>query len=88
MYDILRCILNYTFGAQVEIDSLDQLVGLIRKTRRDQGITQEQLADFTGLQRIGIVKIESGKTEPKVCTLLKICKMLGLKIEISGAGEE
>lgn len=72
----------------MEIDSLDQLVGLIRKTRRDQGITQEQLADFTGLQRIGIVKIESGKTEPKVCTLLKICKMLGLKIEISGAGEE
>lgn len=70
----------------MQIDSLEQLVELIRQTRRNQGITQEQLADFTGLQRIGIVKIESGKTQPKVSTLLKICKMLGLKIEISGLG--
>ena len=71
----------------MEIESLDQLTELIRQCRRSQGITQEQLADFTGLQRIGIIRIESGKTEPKVSTLLKICKMLGLKIKVSEASQ-
>lgn len=69
----------------MEIDSLDELIQLIRQTRKNQGITQEQLADFAGLQRIGIVRIESGKTEPKASTLFKICKMLGLKIKVSEA---
>lgn len=68
---------------RVEIESLEQLAKIIRQSRKRQGITQEQLADFTGLQRIGIVRIESGKTEPKVTTLLKICQMLGLKFEIT-----
>ena len=50
----------------MEIDSPQELAELIRKARKSQKITQEQLADFTGLQRIGIVRIEAGQTEPKI----------------------
>ena len=68
----------------MEIDSPQQLANIIKKARKGQKITQEQLADFTGLQRVGIVRIEAGQTEPKISTLLKICQMLGLKLELKG----
>ena len=68
----------------MEIDSPQQLANIIKKARKGQKITQEQLADFTGLQRVGIVRIEAGQTEPKISTLLKICQMLGLKLELEG----
>ena len=71
----------------MEIDSPQDLAELIKKARKNQKITQEQLADFTGLQRIGIVRIEAGQTEPKISTLLKICQMLGLKLELKGLGD-
>ena len=71
----------------MEIDSPQELARLIKKARKSQKITQEQLADFTGLQRIGIVRIEAGQTEPKISTLLKICQMLGLKLELKGLGD-
>ncbi len=71
----------------MEIDSPQELAELIKKARKSQKITQEQLADFTGLQRIGIVRIEAGQTEPKISTLLKICQILGLKLELKGLGD-
>ena len=71
----------------MEIDSPQELAELIKKARKSLKITQEQLADFTGLQRIGIVRIEAGQTEPKISTLLKICQMLGLKLELKGLGD-
>lgn len=68
----------------MKIQSTKQLIELIKLTRKKQGITQEQLADYAGLQRIGIVRIESGKTEPKISTVFKICQMLGLEFDIKG----
>ena len=72
----------------MEIDSLQQLTKIIKEERKSQKITQEQLADFTGLQRIGIVRIEAGQTEPKISTLLKICQMLGLRLELKSRGDK
>ena len=69
------------------ITSGAEIAAIIRETRKAQGITQEEMADFAGLQRTGIVRIESGKTDLRVSTLLKICQILGLKLNIGG-GEE
>ncbi len=71
----------------MQIQNSHQLVEFIKETRKKQNITQEQLADFTGLQRIGIVRIESGQTEPKLSTVLKMCEMLGIKIVCQIDGE-
>lgn len=71
----------------MHIQTLEQLIEFLRETRKKQHITQEQLADFTGLQRIGIVRIESGQTEPKISTVLKMCEMLGIKLSCSLDGD-
>ena len=71
----------------MEIDSPQELAELIRKARKSQKITQEKLADFTGLQRVCIVRIEAEQTEPKISTLLKICQMPRLKLELKGLGD-
>ncbi|WP_141730750.1 helix-turn-helix domain-containing protein [Oligoflexus tunisiensis] len=64
----------------MHIKTTAQLIEFLRETRKRQHVTQEQLADFTGLQRIGIVRIESGQTEPRISTVLRICEMLGVKL--------
>ncbi|MFW7377505.1 MAG: helix-turn-helix domain-containing protein [Oligoflexus sp.] len=71
----------------MEIQTTEQFIDAIRTIRKKQKISQQQLADFTGLQRIGIVRIESGKTEPKLSTVLKMCQMLGIKVHVSFEGE-
>lgn len=53
-------------------------VASIRKTK---GITQEQLASETGLDRVAIAYIETGKRKPKVTSIYRIA--LGLDVEPS-----
>lgn len=71
----------------MDVQTTEQFIDALRTIRKKQKISQQQLADFTGLQRVGIVKIESGKTEPKLSTVLKICQMLGIKVLIDFEGE-
>lgn len=46
------------------------------------GLTQQDLADYTGLSLRIIKSIESGKGNPSICTLDKIAEVLGLEIEM------
>lgn len=48
----------------------------VRRVRRDAGLTQEQLADATGMPRATIVRIEKGHREARVSTLLAIAHAL------------
>jgi transcriptional regulator with XRE-family HTH domain len=52
----------------------------IQKLRKEKGITQEELASMTSLDRVSIGYIEQGIRAPKLRTLLAIAK--ALKIEV------
>lgn len=53
----------------------------VSKARKQQGLTQEQLAEATGLGRRTIQHIEKGERWPKLETLLLISRKLKVKPE-------
>lgn len=53
---------------------------IIKERRSILGLTQHDLADYTGLSVRIIKSIESGKGNPSMSTLSKIADILGLEI--------
>lgn len=49
--------------------------------RASKSITQEQLAEKTGLNRMTIAFVESGRRWPRIGTLNRLAKGLGVRIE-------
>jgi transcriptional regulator with XRE-family HTH domain len=43
-------------------------------------ITQEELASYTGLSRIGVVKLEKEENDLKLSSLIKIANLLGFEL--------
>lgn len=54
----------------------------IKDLRQIQNVTQEQLAEFSGLHRNGISKLERGESDPKLSTLLNIISLLGARLTV------
>jgi DNA-binding XRE family transcriptional regulator len=52
----------------------------IKDLRSELKVTQEELANFTGLSRIGIVKLEKEENDLKLSSLIKIANLLGFEI--------
>ena len=65
-----------------EIDELTNIVSAMIDKRTALGITQRELAQLCGLPQSSIARIESGRTTPKLDTLLKIIHPLGLKLKL------
>ena len=65
-----------------EIDELTSIVSAMIDKRTALGITQRELAQLCGLPQSSIARIESGRTIPKLDTLLKIIHPLGLKLKL------
>ena len=49
--------------------------------RTDRGITQQQLAEMTGLARQSIISIEKGRFLPTIENALRIAAALGVPVE-------
>lgn len=52
----------------------------IKKLRKQQGRTLQEIADVCGFTKSLLCKIESDKTSPPVATLTKIAKALGISL--------
>ncbi len=52
----------------------------IKDIRSGMKITQVELANFTGLSRIGVVKLEKEENDLKLSSLIKIANLLGFEI--------
>ena len=53
---------------------------IIKERRALLGLTQQELADYTGLSLRIIKSIETGKGNPSIGTLTKIADTLGLEL--------
>lgn len=52
----------------------------IRKTRKEKGLTQEELSARSGVPRVTIAQIETGKRNATIETLQLIARAMGKKI--------
>ncbi|WEV58961.1 helix-turn-helix transcriptional regulator [Bifidobacterium sp. ESL0728] len=57
-------------------DMLNGMGRRISDLRRQQGLTQEQLAEKSGLDRVSVGYIEQGRRSPKLSTLYTLAKAL------------
>lgn len=58
------------------MDELRQIGQNISKIRKRRGMTQLDLAAATGMEENAVGRIETGRTNPTVKTLLRIAKAL------------
>jgi transcriptional regulator with XRE-family HTH domain len=59
-----------------------EIVSAIIAARSEQGLTQEELAARTGLQRSNISRLESGNYNPSVDLLSRVARGLGKELHI------
>lgn len=61
--------------------SLEQRLGdAVREFRREQGITQEQLSESSGLHVTYIAGIETGRRNPSLKSLVALANGLSVKV--------
>lgn len=63
---------------------IEKLGEMIRKARKEQGLTQEQLAATTGVGVRFIRELEQGKESCHIGKALTVVAMLGIDIEANG----
>lgn len=51
------------------------------QVRQAHGMTQEQLAEATGVHRVTIARIETGDVSPKAETLKRLADALGVLVD-------
>ena len=56
---------------------------LIKETRKEQKLTQKDLAQKVGKEREYIAKIEQGKTDMQISNFVQIINALGLSLQIN-----
>lgn len=64
------------------IRSSQDLSGVIKQTRVEQGANQADVADMNGLSRWTLVDAESGKGDPKLSTVMRMMEALGLRVVV------
>lgn len=65
----------------MSITSSKEFGALIRRIRKDQGLTQADLAGASGVSIGFIIDLEKGKVSSQLDKSLKIARMLGIKLE-------
>lgn len=63
-----------------DINSLDNIYEFIKRVRKQRGVTQQVLADISGVGLRTIKQIELGKGNPAYKTLEKLLDVLGYKL--------
>lgn len=58
------------------------LIGELIKARKEKGITQKQLEEMSGIKQPVIARMETGKANPQIETVLKVLAPLGMTLAI------
>ncbi|MGH1351284.1 MAG: helix-turn-helix domain-containing protein [Methyloligellaceae bacterium] len=71
-----------------KINTIRNLGEFIRKTRKEQGLTLEQLAAVSGVGIRFLSELENGKETCHIGKVLTVLSNLGLTMAVYGDGEE
>lgn len=63
----------------------EDIIGQYIKLRKEKGLTQEDIANLTGIARTNIVRIEGRKNVPTIEVLTKLAIALNMELEIKFA---
>jgi y4mF family transcriptional regulator len=66
----------------MQFKNMSELALLIKAKRKEQGLTQNDLALASNVGIRFIVDIEAGKETAQIGKVLKVCSMLGLKLGV------
>lgn len=61
---------------------LEQIIQVIKQRRTELDVTQEVLAELSGVGLRTLKGLEAGKGNPTLETLLKIAEVLGLELKL------
>lgn len=64
-----------------------ELAQLVRARRRELGLSQEALADLSGVHRMQISLFERGERVGRFDTVLRIVHTLGMDLEVRPRGQ-
>lgn len=63
-------------------DIRETVVSQLRALRKEQGMTQEHLAELVGTKKSNISRLESGRYNPSLDFLIKVADGLGKQITV------
>lgn len=66
-----------------QILSTQDIAPLMKDLRRKAGLSQEELASFSGLSRTAVQRLERGEETIQMDTLFKILAILNIKVYLS-----
>jgi len=70
-----------------KIKTVAQLGDIVRKRRKQQGLTQAELAGVSGVGRRFVSELESGKESCQISKVLQVLRTLGVEVDVYGRGE-
>lgn len=65
------------------VKNISEIGSFVKTQRKEMNVTQDELANFAGLSRIGVVKLEKDEGDIKLSTLLKVANLLGFEIVLT-----
>ena len=72
----------YTPEEIAESDLRVAIIGELIKARKEQGISQKQLEEISGVKQPVIARMERGVTSPQLDTIIKLLVPLGKTLKI------
>ena len=58
------------------------LMSELIKARRERGVTQKKLEEMSGVSQPVIARLETGKTNPTIDTVIKLLAPLGMTLKV------
>jgi DNA-binding XRE family transcriptional regulator len=62
------------------VKKTSEIGSFVKNQRKEMNVTQDELANFAGLSRVGVVKLEKEEGDIKLSTLIKVANLLGFEI--------
>lgn len=72
-----------TAGRGLFLNSVSELGAELQRARKQNGLTQEQLADLAGISERTLRSIERGAGNPSIEAVLSVADVLGLRIVVA-----
>lgn len=69
----------------MQIKDSNHLGVIVRDTRKEQQLTQQELAAAAGVGVRFVVDLEKGKSSCQIAKVLQVLQMLGIQVHLSGA---